>query len=95
MEKYQECVSSSILNDGKRPFQIADVRFWADIVSKSKNPSENESEHSELPPLVDVETNVYSFGILMLETISGKLPYSEEQGLLMNWVRPFTLIFIC
>lgn len=23
----------------------------------------------------------------MLETISGKLPYSEEQGLLMNWVR--------
>lgn len=68
--------------------KIADVGFWAELVAKSKNPGENESEHSELPPLADVETNVYSFGMLLLETISGKLPYSEDQGLLMNWAAP-------
>ncbi|XP_057985362.1 protein MALE DISCOVERER 2-like [Hevea brasiliensis] len=38
------------------------------------------SAHSTLPPLVDVETNVYCFGILLLEIISGKLKYSKEQG---------------
>ncbi|XP_042064444.1 protein MALE DISCOVERER 1-like isoform X1 [Salvia splendens] len=68
--------------------KVADVGFWRELVTKSKNTAENESEHSELPPLADAETNVYSFGILMLETISGKLPYSEEQGLLMNWAGP-------
>ncbi|XP_057797583.1 protein MALE DISCOVERER 1-like [Salvia miltiorrhiza] len=71
--------------------KIADAGFWRELVAKSKNPAENESEHSELPPLADAETNVYSFGILMLETISGKLPYSEEQGLLMNWAAPLLI----
>ncbi|KAL1567415.1 protein MALE DISCOVERER 2-like [Salvia divinorum] len=68
--------------------KVADIGFWRELIAKSKNPAENKSEHSELPPLADAETNVYSFGILMLETISGKLPYSEEQGLLMNWAAP-------
>lgn len=75
------------MNRKKTSLQVADLGFWRELVTKSKNTAENESEHSELPPLADAETNVYSFGILMLETISGKLPYSEEQGLLMNWVR--------
>lgn len=66
--------------------QIADVAFWEELVNKSKNPGENESEHSELPPLADVETNIHSFGILLLEIISGKLPYSGEDGNLVNWV---------
>lgn len=69
--------------------KIADVGFWTELVARSKNSAENESEHSELPPLADVETNVYSFGILLLETISGKLPYSEEQGFLLNWAAPY------
>lgn len=66
--------------------QISDVAFWQELVTKSKNRGENESEHSELPPLADVETNVHSFGMLLLEIISGKLPYSEEHGNLLNWV---------
>lgn len=47
-------------------------------------------DDSDLPesPFSDPGTNVYSFGLLMLEIISGKLPYSEEQGSLLNWVRP-------
>ncbi|KAI3456143.1 hypothetical protein Pfo_012806 [Paulownia fortunei] len=69
--------------------KIADVSFWAELVAKSKNPAENESEHSELPPLADVETNIHSFGILLLEIISGKLPYSEEHGKLVNWAAQY------
>ncbi|KAG6385303.1 hypothetical protein SASPL_154136 [Salvia splendens] len=37
--------------------KVADVGFWRDLVAKSKNPAENESEHSELPPHADAETN--------------------------------------
>jgi len=39
-----------------------------------------------LPPLADPETNVYSLGILLIEIISGKSPYSEEKESLLNWV---------
>lgn len=52
---------------------------------KGKIPDEEGLNLSELP-LADPESNVYNFGILMLETISGKLPFSEEQGFLVNWV---------
>ncbi|PIN08779.1 Serine/threonine protein kinase [Handroanthus impetiginosus] len=76
--------SKEILLTDDYAAKIADISFWAELISKSKNP-ENESEHSELPPPADVETNVHSFGILLLEIISGKLPYSDEQGHLINW----------
>jgi hypothetical protein len=39
-----------------------------------------------LPPQQGPETDVYNFGVLLLEIISAKLPYSEEQGHLVNWV---------
>ncbi|KAK8279168.1 hypothetical protein V6Z12_D09G093400 [Gossypium hirsutum] len=54
--------------------------------SKSETSSDSESQHSsELPPLVDLEANVYNFGLLLLEIISGKLPCSEEQGPIEKW----------
>lgn len=68
--------------------QIAEISFLTDVAVKSKITGDDESEHSELPPLADTETNVYSFGILLLEIISGKLPYSAEHGSLLNWVSP-------
>jgi len=70
------------LTDDYAP-KVAEIDFWKEFMAKSKNP-ENDSEHSQLPPLADGETNVYSFGILLLEIISGKLPYSEEQRPLIN-----------
>ncbi|KAM7505975.1 hypothetical protein LguiB_004879 [Lonicera macranthoides] len=63
--------------------KIAEINFWKEFWSKPKG--ESESEHSELPPAADSETNVYNFGILLLEIISGKLPHSEEEGPLINW----------
>ncbi|KAK8580599.1 hypothetical protein V6N12_070861 [Hibiscus sabdariffa] len=54
-------------------------------ISKLKSSGDGESEHSELPPVVDLEVNVYSFGVLLLEIISGKLAHSEEQGAIEKW----------
>lgn len=59
---------------------------------KSKSAS-GDLENSELPPLADPETNVYSFGILLLEVISGKSPYSERESLL-SWVNLNLTLFL-
>ncbi|THG04935.1 hypothetical protein TEA_012157 [Camellia sinensis var. sinensis] len=70
--------------------KIGEIGCWAGAApSKSKISGENESEHSALPPLSDPETNVYGFGVLLLEVISGKLPHSEEQGPLVNWANEY------
>lgn len=66
--------------------QIGEVGFWAELVAKSKNLVETDSEHSEFPPLAHLDTNIYSFGILLLEIISGKLLSSNEHGPILNWV---------
>ncbi|KAL1555981.1 protein MALE DISCOVERER 2-like [Salvia divinorum] len=79
--------SKEILLTDDYAAKISNVAFWEELITKSKAP-ENESEHSSLPPLADVETNVYSFGILLLEIISGRLAYSKENGDLLNWASP-------
>lgn len=66
--------------------QIAEICFLSKAAYELKAISEDEKEDSNLPLLADPETNIYSFGILLLEIISGKLPFSEEQGHLVNWV---------
>lgn len=43
-----------------------------------------------LPP--EPETNVYSFGVLMLEIISGKLSFSDEYGSIEQWVYKHSLL---
>lgn len=71
------------LTDDYAP-KVAEMNFWRDLTPKSKA-----SADSELPPLIDMETNVYCFGVLMLEIISGKLPYSNEQGPLVPWATQY------
>ncbi|XP_051129115.1 protein MALE DISCOVERER 1-like isoform X1 [Andrographis paniculata] len=68
--------------------KICDVAFWAEFVASSKNPAAHEPDHSEQPPLA-LETDVYSFGILMLEIISGKLPESKEGDNVLKWANQY------
>ncbi|KAH6790292.1 hypothetical protein C2S51_005298 [Perilla frutescens var. frutescens] len=79
--------SNDILLTDDYAAKISDVAFWEELITKSKaSAAENESEHSSvLPPLPDVESNIYSFGMLLLQIISGKLPQSKEHGDLLNW----------
>ncbi|KAI3755219.1 hypothetical protein L1987_55015 [Smallanthus sonchifolius] len=67
------------LTDDYAP-KVEEMGFWKDLISKEKLSADSESEHSALPPLIDTETNVYCFGILMLEIITGRLSYSDQQG---------------
>lgn len=67
-------------------FQVAEFDFWKEFVAKGKIPDDDDSNRSELP-LADTESNVYNFGVLMLEVVSGKVPHCEEQGSIVNWVK--------
>lgn len=67
--------------------QVADMDFRKDFISKAKSSADSDSEHFVPPPLIDTETNVYYFGILMFEVISGKLPYSNHQEALIALLR--------
>ncbi|XP_065879737.1 protein MALE DISCOVERER 2-like [Euphorbia lathyris] len=69
--------------------KIGEVFFSPARPSRPKISSDSELEHSVLPPLADPDTNVYCFGILLLEIISGKLPYSKEQGPLEKWAAEY------
>ncbi|XP_065877784.1 protein MALE DISCOVERER 2-like isoform X2 [Euphorbia lathyris] len=68
--------------------KIGEVCFTP-LRPRPKISSDSDSEHSVLPPLADPDTNVYCFGILLLEIISGKLPYSKEQGPLEKWAAEY------
>lgn len=71
-------------------FQVVEVDFWKEFVMKGKIPDDDDSDRSELP-LADPESNIYNFGVLMLEIISGKLPHCEE-GSIVNWVKHQNLL---
>ncbi|GMI82293.1 Male Disoverer 2, morphogenesis of root hair 1 [Hibiscus trionum] len=68
--------------------KVGEIASLEDI-SKLKSSGDGESEHSELPPDVDLELNIYSFGVLLLEIISGKLAHSEEQGAIEKWANGY------
>lgn len=65
--------------------QITEIGFGNNGFSPAKETGD-ESKKSDLQLQLGPETDVYNFGKLLLEIISGKLPYSEEQGHLVNWV---------
>ncbi|XP_076947488.1 protein MALE DISCOVERER 2-like isoform X2 [Bidens hawaiensis] len=75
------------LTDDYAP-KVAEKGFWKDLMSKAKVSADYESEHSLRPP-INTETNVYCFGILMLEIISGKLPHSDQQVPLVDWAAQY------
>lgn len=76
--------SAAILLTDDFAAKLSEISFGKNVLTPA-NTTGGESHKSELPPPADPETDVYNFGVLLLEIISGKLPYSEEQGHLVNF----------
>ncbi|XP_068636935.1 inactive receptor-like serine/threonine-protein kinase At2g40270 [Aristolochia californica] len=66
--------------------KVADFGFW-NIASAVKMGSGNsgllESSSS------DLESNVYNFGIILLEMMTGKLPYTDNEVPLIDWASDY------
>lgn len=58
---------------------------------KSSGTISNEGAVSILPKNLegrnlDIQGNTYAFGILLLEIVSGRPPYCQDKGCLVDWV---------
>ncbi|KAJ1414135.1 Serine-threonine/tyrosine-protein kinase, catalytic domain [Sesbania bispinosa] len=84
---HSKLTSSMILLTDDFAAKIAEITF-GNVVSAAKT-SGGDSKKSESPTRDDLANNVYDFGILLLEIISGKLPCSEEEGNLVNWAAEY------
>ncbi|KAK7247172.1 hypothetical protein RIF29_42049 [Crotalaria pallida] len=67
--------------------KIAEITFGQYMLTPTNR--KGASTESELPPHSDPETDVYNFGKLLLEVITGKLQNSEEHGNLVNWAAEY------
>ncbi|XP_062197255.1 inactive receptor-like serine/threonine-protein kinase At2g40270 isoform X2 [Phragmites australis] len=71
--------SSSIYLTDDYAAKISDMEFWKD-----------DKDAALQNPINDQESMiVYKFGILLLEVISGRLPFSEDHGLLVLWASSY------
>ncbi|CAN0841332.1 Probable LRR receptor-like serine/threonine-protein kinase At1g63430 [Linum grandiflorum] len=75
--------------------KLVDFESWKSIVSRSEKnytsiggqgaicvlPNSMEARH------LDIKGNVYAFGVLLLEIISGRPPYCKDKGSLIDWAK--------
>ncbi|XP_047952039.1 probable LRR receptor-like serine/threonine-protein kinase At1g63430 [Salvia hispanica] len=88
--------SSVYLTDDFSP-KLVDFECWKTIISRSEKSSgtiSNEGAVCILPSSMegrhlDVQGNIYAFGILLLEIVSGRPPYCKEKGCLVDWAKEF------
>lgn len=60
--------------------KISDLGFWSEATDSESVPENS----GPLAPMSDEKSIVYRFGIILLEILSGRLPFSED-GSLENW----------
>lgn len=71
--------SSSIYLTEDNAAKISDLEFW-NVETEADMASSEITKESSI---------VYKFGIILLEIVSGRLPYSEDDGLLVLWARSY------
>ncbi|XP_022742620.1 probable inactive receptor-like protein kinase At3g56050 isoform X2 [Durio zibethinus] len=62
--------------------KISDLCFWNEITA-----TERESDRNNLSdtPLASLESNVYTFGVLLFEIVTGRMPYLADNDSLEDW----------
>lgn len=76
--------SNSIFLTDDYSAKVCDICIWKELVARRKKSMDEDNDPSN-SPCPDSKGNVYNFGMLLLETISGKLQYSNEEGSILNW----------
>ncbi|KAG0464121.1 hypothetical protein HPP92_020190 [Vanilla planifolia] len=81
--------SSSIFMTEDYAAKVADIGIFSEPVGEGKF-YEDKRKDNPIPQSAYSENNVYSFGILLLELISGRMPISEEDGLpILHWAADY------
>lgn len=77
--------------------KLVDFESWKTILSRSESNSRSVSYEGAICILptslegrhLDIRGNIYSFGVLLLEIISGRPPFSEDRGCLVDWAKEY------
>ncbi|XP_023520269.1 probable LRR receptor-like serine/threonine-protein kinase At1g63430 isoform X2 [Cucurbita pepo subsp. pepo] len=77
--------------------KLVDFESWKTILSRSeKNSGSIGSQVNQCilpnslePRHLDIESNIYAFGILLLEVVSGRPPYCKDKECLVDWAKEF------
>ncbi|KAJ7952333.1 putative Receptor kinase [Quillaja saponaria] len=77
--------------------KLVDFESWKTILERSEKNSGSISTQGAICVLsnslearhLDVQGNVYAFGVLLLEIISGRPPYCKDKGCLVDWAKDY------
>ncbi|XP_048445527.1 probable LRR receptor-like serine/threonine-protein kinase At1g63430 isoform X1 [Pyrus x bretschneideri] len=77
--------------------KLVDFESWKTILARSEKNSGTISGQGAICVLpnsmearhLDVKGNVYAFGILLLEIISGRPPFCKDKGCLIDWAKDY------
>ncbi|KAG0488755.1 hypothetical protein HPP92_007566 [Vanilla planifolia] len=78
--------SSTVYLTEDHAAKISDLPFWNE--GKESTLSSDNAEEFETPFSSQQEV-VYKFGIMLLELVSGRLPFSKDDGLLVLWASSY------
>ncbi|CAN4095244.1 unnamed protein product [Withania somnifera] len=77
--------------------KLVDFESWKTILARSEKNSGAISSEGAMCTLpnslqsrhLDIQGNIYAFGVLLLEIISGRPPYCKDKGCLVDWAKEF------
>ncbi|KAJ4849343.1 hypothetical protein Tsubulata_010254 [Turnera subulata] len=89
-----ELNSSSVYLTEEFSPKLVDFESWKSILSRSEKNSGSIGSQGAICVLpnslegrhLDVQGNIYAFGVLLLEIISGRPPYCKDKGCLVDWI---------
>ncbi|KAI5408564.1 inactive receptor-like serine/threonine-protein kinase At2g40270 [Lathyrus oleraceus] len=78
---HKNLLSSSIYLTEDYAAKISDLSFCTDEVDTKKGSEKISAE--------EIKDNVYSFGVILFELITGKIPYAVENGFATDWAAEY------
>ncbi|KAL7264250.1 hypothetical protein ACSBR1_002244 [Camellia fascicularis] len=78
--------SSSIYLTEDYAAKISDFSFWNDLTATNMGSAATELLEAQL---TDPESNVYSFGVILFEMVTGRLPYLVDNGSVVDWASDY------
>ncbi|XP_061997652.1 probable inactive receptor-like protein kinase At3g56050 isoform X2 [Rosa rugosa] len=66
--------------------KVSEVTFWNEIAEAEKQSSGSRLSDAQSTSL---ESNVYSFGVILFEIVTGRLPYSVDNDSLEDWASDY------
>ncbi|KAF1891005.1 hypothetical protein Lal_00001139 [Lupinus albus] len=83
---HRNLLSSSIYLTEDYAAKLSDLSFWNDTVSTNNG---SEAKHHLETTSAYIKGNVYSFGVILLELITGKVPYAVDNGFQVDWAEEY------